>query len=141
MNTKCSTESPKAPLVPVVAEDEAAPLCEATPLCHGLNVARSRDRATTGGDRAATGTSTRKRQAVARLSRWRRFDRVSIGFWLGGAVLGTAGCILGACMPYHHPVGVAISVIWWGIYFGCFGASLGALVGLFTDKNGRTGWA
>jgi hypothetical protein len=47
-------------------------------------------------------------------------------------------------MPYHHPVGIAISVIWWGIYLGCFGASLGALVGLFTDKNAQAldlGWS
>jgi hypothetical protein len=120
VNTECSTDSRKPTLVPVTAEDEA------TPLCHG-----SPDRGTVSGDRATTGsaptdTCARKRQAVAGLSRWRRFDRVSIGFWLGGATLGTGGCILGACMPYHHPVGIAISVIWWGIYLGCFGASLGA---------------
>jgi hypothetical protein len=35
-------------------------------------------------------------------------------------------------MPYTHPVAIAISMIWWGIYIGCFGASLGALFGLFT---------
>ena len=128
VNTECSTDSRKPTLVPVTAEDEA------TPLCHGLlTVAPS-------GDHATTGTCARKRQAVARLSRWRRFDRVSIGFWLGGATLGTGGCILGACMPYHHPVAIAISVTWWGIYLGCFGASLGALFGSFTDKNGRSRW-
>jgi hypothetical protein len=33
-------------------------------------------------------------------------------------------------MPYHHPIAVTISVIWWGIYIGCLGASLSALVGL-----------
>ena len=60
----------------------------------------------------------------------RRFGRDVIGFWLGGAVLGVGGCILGACMPYSHPVGVAISVLWWGIYLGCLGASLGALFAL-----------
>jgi hypothetical protein len=37
-------------------------------------------------------------------------------------------------MPYHQPVGIAISVIWWGIYFGCFGASLGALFGSSTNR-------
>jgi hypothetical protein len=26
------------------------------------------------------------------------------------------GCILGFCMPYHHPVAVVISALWWGIY-------------------------
>jgi hypothetical protein len=45
-----------------------------------------------------------------------------------------AGCILGACMPYHHPVGVAVSVIWWGIYCGCLGASIGSLVGLIIKR-------
>src|SRR5262249_4024448 len=133
VNTECSTDSRKATLGPVIAEDEAAPLCEATPLCHGLlTVAQSRDRGT-------TGTYTRKRPAVASLSRWRWFDRVSIGFWLGGATLGTGGCIVGACMPYHHPVGIAISVIWWGIYWGCFGASLGALFGSFTGSHRSRG--
>jgi hypothetical protein len=37
-------------------------------------------------------------------------------------------------MPYQHPVAVAISVLWWGIYLGCFGASVGALIGLFTER-------
>ena len=56
-----------------------------------------------------------------------RFDRVGIGLWFGGAAFGIAGGIIGACMPYHHPVAVAMSVIWWGIYIGCLGAGLGAL--------------
>jgi formyltetrahydrofolate deformylase len=61
-----------------------------------------------------------------------RFDRATVGILLGGLVLGTAGCIIGAAMPYRHPVGVAISVIWWGFYCGCFGASVGALIGKLT---------
>jgi anti-anti-sigma factor len=65
-------------------------------------------------------------------ARRHRFDR-TIGFWLGGAVLGAAGCIIGAAMA-SHPVGVMTSMLWWGIYFGCFGASVGALLGLFTEK-------
>jgi hypothetical protein len=73
-------------------------------------------------------------QLAANPSR-RRFGWDVIGFWLGGAVLGGGGCILGACMPYRHPVGVAISVLWWGIYLGCFGASLGALFGLWTART------
>jgi hypothetical protein len=59
----------------------------------------------------------------------RLFDR-SIGFWLGGALLGIGGCILGGFMPYSHPVAVTISVLWWGIYLGCLGASIGAFAGL-----------
>jgi hypothetical protein len=41
-------------------------------------------------------------------------------------------------MPYHHPVAVAISVLWWGVYLGCFGASVGALIGLFTERAAAT---
>jgi autotransporter-associated beta strand protein len=79
-----------------------------------------------------------KDQSAANPFRRRRFDRVSIGFWLGGAGLGMGGCFLGAFMPYHHPVAGAISVLWWGIYCGCFGASIGALIGLFT--GGAPSW-
>jgi hypothetical protein len=64
----------------------------------------------------------------------RGFGRVTIGIFLGGLLLGTAGCILGAVMPHRHPVGMTISVLWWGLYFGCFGASVGALVGILTDR-------
>jgi anti-anti-sigma factor len=56
------------------------------------------------------------------------------GFWLGVAVLGAAGGMLGALMPYHHPVARVISVLWWSIYCGSFGASVGALLGLRTDR-------
>ena len=64
----------------------------------------------------------------------RRFDR-TIGFWLGGALLGVGGCILGSCMPYRHLVAVTISVLWWGIYLGCFGASIGAVLGLWAEQT------
>jgi hypothetical protein len=82
-------------------------------------------------------TGNRNRQGTAPPPRWRaaaepagrRFDRVAIGFWLGGLALGTAGCLLGACMPYRHPVAVTISMLWWGVFLGCFGASIGAGVG------------
>ena len=63
-----------------------------------------------------------------------RFARASFGFWLGGA-LGTGGCILGVCMPYHHPVAVVISALWWGIYLGCLGGSIGALLGLWVERT------
>jgi hypothetical protein len=64
----------------------------------------------------------------------RRWSRITLGFWLGGILFGTAGCILGASLSYHHPVARIISVVWWGIYFGCLGASLGALPSLFLDE-------
>ena len=63
----------------------------------------------------------------------RRFDRV-IGLSFGGIVLGTGGCILGASMPYRHPVGITISMLWWGIYFGCFGMWLGAVLGASVER-------
>jgi hypothetical protein len=67
--------------------------------------------------------------------RRRRFDRVSIGFWLGAVLLGVGGCLFGASRPYHHPVGVAVSVLWWGLYGGALGASIGALVGLEAEPT------
>jgi hypothetical protein len=47
--------------------------------------------------------------------------------------VGTGGCLPGALMPCRHPVAVAMSVLWWGLYSGCFGATVGALVGILTD--------
>jgi hypothetical protein len=80
------------------------------------------------------GFPARRETALRSLVHPGRFSPVAIGFWLGGAGMGMGGCLLGALMPYRHPVAVAISVLWWGIYFGCFGASVGALVGLLTDR-------
>jgi hypothetical protein len=62
-----------------------------------------------------------------------RLDRTR-GFWLGGFVLGTAGCVIGFCFPYHHPVAVTVSVLWWGFYFGWLGASVGAGLGLLAER-------
>jgi hypothetical protein len=73
-------------------------------------------------------------QAQRSLALTRRFSPETIGFWLGGAGMGTGGCLVGALMPYPYPIAVAISVLWWGLYFGCFGASVGALVGVLTDR-------
>jgi hypothetical protein len=74
------------------------------------------------------------RQAAANSSTCpRRFDRV-IGVTLGGIVFGTGGCILGACMSYRHPVGITLSMLWWGIYFGCFGVWLGAVLGASVER-------
>src|SRR5262245_58545934 len=58
-----------------------------------------------------------------------------MGFWVGGIVVGMAGCLLGAFMPYRQPVAVAVSVLWWGVYLGSFGASVGALIALFTKST------
>src|SRR5262249_59747458 len=64
-----------------------------------------------------------------------RCDRITFGFWLGGGILGTAGCILRASMPHHPPVARGISVLLGGIYLGCFGARLGALPRLFMGRT------
>jgi len=92
-----------------------------------VNAAQVRDRQT-----AASSPGNPGGRAQPGAARRLRFDR-TLGFWLGGFVLGTAGGILGGCLPYHHPVAVTISVLWWGIYFGCFGASIGALLGLWAE--------
>jgi hypothetical protein len=63
-----------------------------------------------------------------------RFDRCT-GFLLGAFFLGTAGGIVGACLPYSRPVAVAISALWWGVYFGCFGGYLGALLGALAENR------
>jgi hypothetical protein len=73
-------------------------------------------------------------QAGANLS-GRQFNPVTVGFWLGGLVLGMAGAIVGACLPYRHPVAVTMSILWWAIYSGCFGASIGALFGLWRKRT------
>jgi hypothetical protein len=65
----------------------------------------------------------------------RRWNSVTVGFWLGGVVLGTAGCLYGACQPYSHPVAVTTSALWWGIYFGTFGCWLGATIGTLTKRT------
>ena len=64
-----------------------------------------------------------------------RGSRITLGFWLGGIIFGKAGCIFGASLSYHDPVARVLSVLWWGIYWGCLGASLGALPGLFLERS------
>jgi hypothetical protein len=64
-----------------------------------------------------------------------RLDRVTLGLRIGGLTAGAAGCLLGACLPYERSVAVALSVFWWGLYLGCFGASLGALLALGTQRT------
>jgi hypothetical protein len=63
-----------------------------------------------------------------------RFDR-TVGFWLGAAVLGTAGCCVGFAMPYRHPVAVTASVLWWGLLLGCLGVSVCAVAGLWAEPT------
>jgi hypothetical protein len=65
----------------------------------------------------------------------RRWDRVRIGFLLGGIGLGAVGAASAASFPYRYPAGLVVSVLWWGIFCGCLGASLGALPGLFTQRG------
>jgi hypothetical protein len=36
-------------------------------------------------------------------------------------------------MPYQHSVAVAISVVWWGLFWAGFGTWLGALVGMLAE--------
>ena len=63
-----------------------------------------------------------------------RFDR-TVGFWLGAAVLGTAGCCVGFAMPYQHPVAVTANVLWWGVFLGCLGGSVCAVAGLWAEPT------
>ena len=72
-------------------------------------------------------------QSGTNTNAFRRFDRV-FGPWLGGIVLGTGGCVLGAYMPYRDPVGVTISVLWWGTYVGCFGIWGGSALGALAER-------
>jgi hypothetical protein len=63
-----------------------------------------------------------------------RFDR-TVGFWLGASVLGTVGCFVGFAMPYHHPVAVTANVLWWGVFLGCLGGSVCAVLGLWAEPT------
>lgn len=84
--------------------------------------------------------STRERcnrQTAFRPHKWQtavravrhQFDPLTIGFLVGGVTFATGGCILGVYMPYHNPVGVNISMLWWSIFLGIIGAYVGACVG------------
>jgi hypothetical protein len=59
----------------------------------------------------------------------------TLGFLIGGLVLAIVGCFVGAAFPYHHPVAVATSMTWWGIFFGTFGACIGALLGILAEST------
>jgi anti-anti-sigma factor len=56
------------------------------------------------------------------------------GFWIGAALLATTGCLIGATFPCHYAAGLAMSMLWWGIYFGAPGACVGALLGLLDER-------
>jgi hypothetical protein len=68
-----------------------------------------------------------------RAVRRRWFDRI-VGFFLGAFILGTTGGVIGSCLTYSHPLAVTISALWWATYFGCFGANIGALLGLWAEN-------
>jgi hypothetical protein len=84
--------------------------------------------------RTVTCSPVRERTGQQRRALHQRFGRVTLGFWLGGLALGTVGGIVGAAMPYSHPIARAVSALWWGIYCGCLGASLGAILGIYTER-------
>jgi SAM-dependent methyltransferase len=63
-----------------------------------------------------------------------RFDQLTVGFLVGGFSLAQVGCIFATTMPYSHLIARLMSVLWWSIYFGCFGASVGALIVLLTKR-------
>jgi hypothetical protein len=97
-----------------------------TDLCNSLPPATPGN-----GDRDATARPhSPKPVDVAR----RRLNR-ELGALIGGLIFLGGGCLLGASMPYEHPVGVAVSILWWGIYAGCFGLCVGALLGLWADST------
>jgi hypothetical protein len=66
--------------------------------------------------------------------RHRGADPITIGMLAGGLLLGALGVAVAASYSYAHAAGMVISLIWWGIYFGALGASIGALPGLFTQR-------
>ena len=74
-------------------------------------------------------------QAGADVVRRRSWDPITIGMLAGGPVLAAVGVAVAASYSYTHPAGLAVSMIWWGIYCGAFGASIGALPGLFTQRH------
>ena len=74
-------------------------------------------------------------QAGADVVRHRRWDPITIGMLAGGLVLAAVGVAVAASYSYAHQAGLAVSMIWWGIYCGALGASIGALPGLFTQRD------
>jgi hypothetical protein len=74
-------------------------------------------------------------QAGTEVVRRRKRDPITIGMLAGGLILGTVGVAVAVSYSYAHSAGLAISMIWWGVYFGALGASIGALPGLFTQLD------
>jgi hypothetical protein len=59
-----------------------------------------------------------------------------VGLMAGGVAFAMGGCILGVYMPYYHPIGVNISMLWWSIFLGIIGAYIGGCVGqLFETED------
>jgi hypothetical protein len=65
----------------------------------------------------------------------RRSKLTTRAFWLGGIVLSGVGSIIGASVSCCHPVAVSMSALWWGVYLGCLGSSIGTLLGLCIDRS------
>jgi hypothetical protein len=63
-----------------------------------------------------------------------RSDRSALAFRIGVVVLGAAGLLLGACMPYSHPVALSISVLWWSVFLGCLGGSLAVVACVLSER-------
>jgi hypothetical protein len=82
---------------------------------------------TTAGNAGGQRSARLHQQPMTAISCRRRINRVTLGFWVGGAISAAGGCLFAASMPYQYAVGVTVSVLWWGIYCGCTGASLSAL--------------
>jgi hypothetical protein len=75
--------------------------------------------------------------AAGKQWRWpvhREVEWTTLAFRVGGIVLGTVGCILGAWMPYGHPVARTLSVLWWGVFLGCLGGSLAVVACLLAER-------
>jgi hypothetical protein len=74
-------------------------------------------------------------QAGADGGRRRGWDPIALGMLAGGLVLAAAGVAVAASYSYAHPAGLVVSVIWCAGYGGALGASIGALPGLFTQRD------
>jgi hypothetical protein len=111
-------------------------LSQSRPLCPTTAPPRPNSYRSGGGRTVprAAGTGTAPKAAT---SSGRRLDWVAIGGRLGALFLGAVGVSVAASAPYRSPAGMAVSILWWALYCGCLGASLGALLGLWIQGGQR----